>query len=60
MTGTISGPTASFSYAWASDKAWIGVAVGDDDAKIALSSGTITQSTENIGVFNAGKERWKL
>lgn len=60
MTGTISGPTASFSYAWTANKNWIGVAVGDDDGKIAEASGTITQSTGNVGVFNAGKERWKI
>lgn len=60
MSGTITGPTASFSYAWASNKNWIGIAVGDDDGKIAESSGTITQSTGNVGVFNAGKERWKI
>jgi hypothetical protein len=60
MTGTVSGATASFSYAWAADKAWIGIAVGDDDAKIAVASGTIEQSTGNKGVFVAGKERWKI
>ena len=60
MAGTISGPTASFSYAWAADKNWIGIAVGDDDAKIAVASGTIQQSTGNKGVFVAGKERWKV
>ena len=60
MTGTISGPTASFSYAWTVDKPWIGIAVGDDDAKIAVASGTIAQSTGNVGVFVAGQERWKV
>ena len=60
MTGTISGPTASFSYAWTVDKAWIGIAVGDDDAKIAVASGTIEQSTGNKAVFVAGQERWKV
>lgn len=58
MTGTISGPTASFSYAWAADKAWIGVAVGKANAKIAIASGTILQSTVNSGSFVAGQERW--
>ena len=58
MTGTISGPTASFSYAWAADKAWIGVAAGDDSGKIAVASGTLEQSTSNKGVFVAGQERW--
>lgn len=60
MTGTITGATASFSYAWTADKAWIGVAVGDDDAKIAVASGVIEQSTGNKAVFVAGKERWKV
>lgn len=60
MTGTITGPTASFSYTWTADKNWIGIAVGDDDAKIALASGTIEQSVGNKGVFVAGKERWKV
>lgn len=60
MAGTITGPTAAFSYAYAGDKAWIGVAVGDDDAKIAVAAGLIEQSTGNKGVFVAGKERWKI
>ena len=60
MTGTISGPTASFSYAWTVDKPWAGIAVGDDDAKIAVASGTIEQSTANKAVFVAGQERWKV
>jgi len=60
MTGTITQPTAGFSYAWTADKNWIGIAVGDNDAKIAIASGTIEQSTGNKGVFVAGKERWKL
>lgn len=58
MTGTISGATASFSYAWAADKAWIGVAVGKNNAKVAVASGTILQSTVNSGSFVAGQERW--
>ena len=60
MTGTISGPTASFSYAWTVNKPWVGIAVGDDDAKIAVASGTIEQSTANKAVFVAGQERWKV
>ena len=58
MTGTISGPTASFSFAWSADKAWIGVAVGKSNAKVAVASGTILQSTVNSGSFVAGQERW--
>lgn len=58
MTGTISGPTASFSYAWAADKNWIGVAIGKNNAKVAVASGTILQSTVNSGSFVAGQERW--
>lgn len=60
MTGTITGATASFSYAWTADKAWIGIAVGDDSAKIAVATGTLQQSTGNKGVFVAGQERWKV
>jgi hypothetical protein len=59
MTGTI--PTdgdVSFSYAYLTDKAWKGVAVGKTNAKIAEASGTIVQSTGNVGVFVAGQERW--
>ena len=60
MTGTISGPTATFSYTGPTPKDWIGIAVGDDDAKIAVASGTIEQSTANKAVFVAGQERWKV
>ena len=48
----------TFSYAWTADKAWIGVAVGKNNAKIAVASGTIVQSTTNSGTFTAGQERW--
>lgn len=58
MTGTIGGPTASFSYAWTADKNWVGVAVGKNNAKVAVASGTILQSTVNSGSFVAGQERW--
>jgi hypothetical protein len=60
MSGTISGPTASFSFAWTVNKNWIGIAAGDDDGKIAVATGTIEQSTGNKGVFVAGQERWKI
>lgn len=53
--------TKTFSYkppgAWA-DKAWIGVAIGKNNAKVAIASGTILQSTVNSGSFVAGQERW--
>ena len=60
MTGDLTGGTAtkSFSFAWTVDKAWIGVAVGKSNAKIAVASGTILQSTVNSGSFVAGQERW--
>lgn len=58
MTGTITGPTASFSYAWTVDKPVVGVAVGLNNGKIAVASGTIQQSTGNKLVFVAGQERW--
>ncbi len=63
MTGDLTGnlATKAFSYkpagAWA-DKAWVGVALGKDNAKIAVASGTIVQSTTNGGSFVAGLERW--
>ena len=60
MTGDLTGgaATKSFSFAWTVDKAWIGVAVGKSNAKIAVASGTILQSTVNSGSFVAGQERW--
>lgn len=60
MTGDLTGGVSSvtFSYAWTADKAWIGVAVGKNNAKIAVASGTIVQSTTNSGTFTAGQERW--
>lgn len=58
MTGTISGASATFSYAWTANKNWVGVAVGKNNAKVAIASGTILQSTVNSGSFVAGQERW--
>ena len=58
MTGTVTGPSVSFSYAYTADKPWVGVAVGKTNAKIAIASGTIQQSTGNKGVFVSGLERW--
>lgn len=60
MTGDLTGgaATKSFSFAWTVDKAWIGVAIGKSNAKIAIASGTILQSTVNSGSFVAGLERW--
>jgi hypothetical protein len=58
MTGTVTGASVAKSFAWTVDKPWIGVAVGKDNAKIAVASGTIQQSTGNKGVFVAGLERW--
>ena len=60
MTGDLTGgaATKSFSYAWAADKAWTGVAIGKNNAKVAIASGTILQSTVNSGSFVAGQERW--
>ena len=60
MTGDLTGgvATKSFSYAWTADKAWVGVAIGKNNAKIAIASGTILQSTVNSGSFVAGLERW--
>jgi hypothetical protein len=59
MTGTIPlDGDVSFSYNYSTDKPWKGVAVGKDHAKIAEATGTIMQSTGNVGVFTAGQERW--
>jgi hypothetical protein len=58
ITGTITGASMSFGYNYATDKAYVGVAVGKDKAKIAKSTGTIVQSTANKAVFVAGQERW--
>lgn len=59
LTGNIASKTFSYKSpgAWA-DKAWIGVAVGKTNAKVAIASGTILQSTVNSGSFVAGQERW--
>jgi hypothetical protein len=40
------------------DKPYVGVAVGKAAAKLAISNGTIQQSTSNKAVFVAGQERW--
>ena len=60
MTGDLTGNVASksFSYAWTVDKPWVGVAIGKANAKIAIASGTLLQSTVNSGSFVAGQERW--
>lgn len=60
MTGDLTGgaATKAFSYAWTADKAWVGVAIGKNNAKVAIASGTILQSTVNSGSFVAGQERW--
>lgn len=60
MTGDLTGgaATKSFSYAWTADKNWVGVAIGKNNAKVAVASGTILQSTVNSGSFVAGLERW--
>ena len=60
MTGDLTGgvATKTFSYAWSANKNWTGVAIGLHNAKIAIASGTILQSTVNSGSFVAGLERW--
>lgn len=60
MTGDLTGgaATKAFSYAWSADKNWVGVAIGKNNAKVAVASGTILQSTVNSGSFVAGQERW--
>jgi hypothetical protein len=63
MTGTVTGLTSGAitkSYVWTADKAVVGVAVGKDGAKIAITTGVIAQSTGNKLVFVAGQERWYL
>ncbi len=58
MTGTVTGASVAFGYTYSADKAYVGVAVGKASSKMALSSGTIVQSTGNKAVFVAGQERW--
>jgi hypothetical protein len=58
ITGTISGASLSFGYNFTANKNFVGVAVGKDNAKIAVATGTIVQSTGNKAVFVAGLERW--
>lgn len=58
ITGTITGASMSFGYNYSVDKPFVGVAVGKDNAKIAVASGTIEQSVGNKAVFVAGLERW--
>lgn len=59
MTGDLpAGGSVAHTYAWATDKNWIGVAVGHENGKIATASGTIAQSVENKGVFVGGEELW--
>jgi len=58
MTGTVTAASLSFGYNYSVDKAYVGVAVGKALAKLAVSNGTIVQSTGNKAVFVAGQERW--
>ena len=58
MTGLVTGASLSFGYNYSADKSYVGLAVGKSGAKIAISAGTIQQSTGNKAVFVAGTERW--
>lgn len=58
MTGTVSAASVSFGFNYSVDKPYVGVAVGKAAAKLAISNGTIQQSTGNKAVFVAGQERW--
>jgi hypothetical protein len=58
ITGNVTGASMSFSYAYSTDKPVVAVAVGTDNAKIAIGTTTILQSTANKVSLVAGKERW--
>jgi hypothetical protein len=64
MKGTLTGATPgskfvkSFSYSYAGNKAWVGVAAGLSKAEITTSSGTIIESTTNKGVFASNEDKW--
>lgn len=58
ITGTVSAASLSFGYNYTVDKDWVAVAVGKDNAKVAVATGTIVQSTGNKAVLVAGLERW--
>lgn len=58
ITGTITGSSISFGYNYSADQAWVAVAAGKSNAKIALATGTIVASTANKAVLVAGQERW--
>lgn len=58
IAGNVTGSSMTFSYAWAADKPYVGVAVGLSSGKVATVTGSILQSTANKATFVAGKERW--
>lgn len=58
IAGNVTAASLAFSYNWTVDVDVVGVAIGTDDAKIAIAYGTIQQSTGNKLVFVAGQERW--
>lgn len=58
ITGTVSAASLSFGYNYLADKPWVCVAIGKNNAKTAVASGTIVQSTANKAVLVAGQERW--
>ncbi|EXI92127.1 MAG: hypothetical protein AW12_00870 [Candidatus Accumulibacter sp. BA-94] len=58
IAGNVTAASMAFSYNWVTDVDVVGVAIGTDDAKIAIAYGTIEQSTGNKLVFVAGQERW--
>lgn len=58
IMGYVGSSSISFGYNYSTDKNYVGIAVGKENAKLAISTGTITQSTANKAVFVAGQERW--
>ena len=57
MKGAANVPTASFAYNWTIDVPLTAIALGASGAKIAVATGTITNTGAKL-VFVAGQERW--
>lgn len=57
MKGAANVPTASFAYNWTTDVPLTAIALGASGAKIAVATGTITNTGAKL-VFVAGQERW--
>ena len=58
LSGSVTGASLTFSFNGTFPTNAVGVAVGKDNAKIAIAAFTIERSTANKATFVAGKERW--